>query len=173
MTKLSNYGVPITPGKKVMLPIASHKFKLGNCHSEITQNVVNVVFDFAKKTLTVDLRVTVDPMSFEAAMRFAHVSKFSVDMMTGMDDSYYSIHPEGLKLVEHDLRFDYATSQPALHKYKWTYTNVDIVVPNGNDEMLTPPEGFLTPAQAVELAREKKKSPVEDDGFITQSKDIG
>ena len=159
---ISEHGVPLEldPNKpRLILPVAQHRFQLKQCSEQITQNVMNAKFNFADKTLTVNVRITVDPASFDAAMTLAEQKTFAVDLMTGGTDRYYRVQPENLKLVEHNLSFDYSVSAPAFHQYKWTYTNIT-VVPN---EALKAPEpiqqvdddGFVTPAEALDSYMKK------------------
>ena len=116
----------------------------------ITQNCESVVFDFMQSALTIRVKQTMDPSSFEEAYLFACDPDFKI---TAHDDTvsgtFFEISPVAPSLLSHKLE---ATPTGAVHVYNFVYSGIH----TGAAEVAQPAEHdgdprFPTPADALAL----------------------
>lgn len=173
MTSLQNFSVPLGNGtrKHLMQPSYRYRFRVTGCPDEITTNMVNVIFDDIAKTISMWVRVTVEPASMQDALDFGSYKNFVVEHMDGVNTSgIYSVKPTNLKLIQHTFELDYADSRPVTHHYVWSYDTLDLYVPESKvpENQLPPAEpGFLTPEEVINkltIGAESVKAVDEDIG---------
>lgn len=134
----------------ILMPLQSHRYRIGNCPPQITENAVNVILDFVEQTVRIETRLTVDPESFRAAMQFARTKGFILEFLDGSrDGAHYGLDFSGAELIEHEMKFDYAVGTWAPNVYVFKYQDIGILVPEKAEEAFIPTDGFLTPAEAV------------------------
>jgi hypothetical protein len=105
---------------QMLMPIYRHRFRVANCSPTITANTESVRFNFAQKTITLILRETVEGL-FDDAVTLAGVTQLDIDATDSAQITLYTLKLNGLKLVDHDFTFDYASGDPAVHTFVWSY----------------------------------------------------
>lgn len=134
---LENFGVPTgknTGRGGILMPLQRYRFRAiaNNCSPGVidafAQQVSNARIDFVKRTISIEVRMTVAKESFDAVLAVTSTGLApTIEALDGGDDGVlFRLYASGAKLTKHEVVFDYADSSYVIHDLEWSFTSCNL-----------------------------------------------
>ena len=184
MTTLKNYGVPLPKADRpgLLQPMVAYRFRVlplnvGGENSQIfCQQVQLCKLDLAKKTLTIDVRQTINREGFDAVGAVVGSCKsIVVDYLNSQSDVNFSV-VLAVESINHELVMDYGLSANLMHRLVVTFSEYETMpgdieakpypmINTGTDE-------FISPAAALDLINNAAKKVEDPEDKVVKRKHV-
>jgi hypothetical protein len=141
---------------KILLPLATHQFRVdAKGLDTIIDNTEKVQFDFVNKTITINVRQTLDPLSLQEAIEFGS-GLFDIEAGP-VGSTAFGIRPINCHLLSHTLNLSYADKvSSAMHIFVFGYDALITGLPETEEAAPLPSDPrFPTPQEAIESLSKK------------------